>query len=68
MLLVIYIPLFLGCSIAASAIAFLVGRCGRRLPIDGQLPQVVRTARFGCEGGQPCATTQATKPSWPYVP
>jgi len=68
MLLVIYLPLFLGCSFAASAIAFLAGRCGRRLPVDGQLPRVVQTARFGRADGQPRVAAQATKPSWPYVP
>lgn len=46
MVTVMYTFLFLGCSIALSVVAFLVGRCGRKLPIDGALPRVVRSVRF----------------------
>jgi hypothetical protein len=46
MVTVMYIFLFLGCSIALSVVAFLVGRCGRKLPIDGALPRVVHSVRF----------------------
>ena len=46
MLFAIYTLLSLGCSIVVGGVSFLVGRCGRRLPVDGQLPQVVGSARF----------------------
>jgi hypothetical protein len=46
MVTVMYTFLFLGCSIALSVVAFLVGRCGRKLPIDGALPRVVHSVRF----------------------
>lgn len=46
MVTVMYTFLFLGCSVALSVVAFLVGRCGRKLPIDGALPRVVRSVRF----------------------
>lgn len=36
----------LTCSITMSVLAFMVGRCARRLPIDGMLPRVVRSTRF----------------------
>jgi len=45
MLFAIYTLLSVGCCVAASGVAFLVGRCGRRLPVDGRLPQVVGSAR-----------------------
>jgi hypothetical protein len=32
----------LACSTAMSILAFMVGRCGRKLPIDGMLPRVVQ--------------------------
>ena len=32
------IPVALACSTAMSILAFMVGRCGRKLPIDGMLP------------------------------
>ncbi|MBO0806209.1 MAG: hypothetical protein J2P25_24440 [Nocardiopsaceae bacterium] len=34
-------------STGMSILAFMVGRCGRKLPIDEMLPHVVRSARFG---------------------
>jgi hypothetical protein len=39
----------LACSAVMSALAFMVGRCGRKLPIDGMLPRVVHSARFRSE-------------------
>ena len=51
MVTVMYTFLFLGCSIALSVVAFLVGRCGRKLPIDGALPRVVHSVRFSHEPG-----------------
>jgi hypothetical protein len=29
----------LACSTAMSVLAFMIGRCGRKLPIDGMLPE-----------------------------
>jgi len=49
MVIVIYTFLLLGCSIALSVVTFLVGRCGRKLPIDNALPRVVRSIRFSPE-------------------
>jgi hypothetical protein len=43
----------LACSTAMSILAFMVGRCGRRLPIDGMLPRVVHSARFSPEKDRP---------------
>jgi hypothetical protein len=48
-MIVIVFLLFIGGSVLMSCIAFLVGRCGRRLPVDGMLPRVVTSARFGPE-------------------
>lgn len=41
------------CSAAMSILAFMVGRCGRKLPIDGMLPRVVYSARFSAEKDRP---------------
>jgi hypothetical protein len=41
--------LTLACSAVMSILAFMIGRCGRKLPIDGMLPRVVRSARFSPE-------------------
>ena len=63
--IVIYALFTVVCSISLSIVAFLVGRCGRRLPIDGMVPRVVHSARWGSEGDRMCATPDATRPSWP---
>jgi hypothetical protein len=56
----------LACSTAMSIVAFMVGRCGRRLPIDGMLPRVVHSARSGPEkDGRPYAGTR--EPRWPHA-
>lgn len=34
------------CSTVLSLLAFMVGRCARKLPVDEMLPQVVSSARF----------------------
>jgi hypothetical protein len=47
------ILLALASSTAMSVLAFMVGRCGRKLPIDGMLPHVVHCARFGPEAERP---------------
>jgi hypothetical protein len=42
-LAVIIIFFALACSAAMSILAFMIGRFGRKLPIDGMLPRVVRS-------------------------
>jgi hypothetical protein len=66
MFIVIYTLLLLGCSTVLSVVAFLVGRCGRRLPVDGTLPRVVRSARF--DRADDCSGTvlDGRSPRWPY--
>jgi hypothetical protein len=56
MIFATYTLLFFGCSLVMSGLAFLAGRCARRLPIDGQLPRVVGTARFDSGDDQQCTT------------
>jgi hypothetical protein len=69
MVIVIYTVLLLSCSAVMSAVAFLVGRCGRRLPIDDMLPRVVRRARFDAEDGWSpnAASAPAAAPRWPHA-
>jgi cytosine/uracil/thiamine/allantoin permease len=71
MVIVIYTVLLLSCSAVMSAVAFLVGRCGRRLPVDDMLPRVVRRARFDAEDGwSPSAASAAAPapaPRWPHM-
>ena len=55
----------LACSTAMSILAFMVGRCGRKLPIDGMLPRVVHSARFSPEKDRP---QYAPEPSGPNLP
>jgi hypothetical protein len=60
----IYTLLLVGCSIVLSTVTFLIGRCGRRLPIDGALPRVVHSARF------PASDNQSQTPGpgrWPQA-
>jgi hypothetical protein len=51
----------LACSAAMSILGFMVGRCGRRLPIDGMLPGVVHTAQFPTDKDTP----RSAPPTWP---
>jgi hypothetical protein len=55
----------LACSAAMSVLAFMIGRCGRRLPIDGALPRVVHSARFGLKAEELCPAPGPARPSWP---
>ena len=55
----------LACATATSVLAFIVGRCGRRLPIDGVLPRVVQSARFCPEKDWTRSAQEPTGPSWP---
>jgi hypothetical protein len=63
----IYAFFTIACSISLSAVAFLVGRCGRRLPIDGMLPRVVHSARFGPQDEPEHAAAGTQGPGWPHV-
>jgi hypothetical protein len=65
MVIVIYAILLLGCSVTLSAVAFLVGRCGRKLPIDDVLPRVVHSARFDADDDRPCTVSGSPGPRWP---
>jgi hypothetical protein len=47
MAMAIYLLFAFVCSLAMSSVAFMVGRCGRRLPIDSVLPRTVHGARWG---------------------
>ncbi|MGD0066124.1 MAG: hypothetical protein ABSB76_22095 [Streptosporangiaceae bacterium] len=51
--LVIVILFAIMCSAAQGIIDFMAGRCARRLPVGGMLPQVVYSARFGPETSRP---------------
>jgi hypothetical protein len=57
----------LACSAAMSILAFVVGRCGRKLPIDGMLPRVVRSARFSPDEDGPCPAPEPARPDWPHT-
>jgi hypothetical protein len=59
--------LALACSAAMSILAFMIGRCGRKLPIDGMLPRVVHSARFGPGKDKPCPAPEPTDKGWPYT-
>ena len=53
----------LACATATSVLAFMVGRCGRKLPIDGVLPRVVHSARFSPEQDRPRPAPEPAGPS-----
>jgi hypothetical protein len=57
----------LACSTATSILAFMVGRCGRKLPVDGMLPRVVQSARFSPEKDKPRPAPEPARPSRPYA-
>jgi hypothetical protein len=57
----------LACSTAMCILAFMVGRCGRRLPIDGMLPRVVHSARFSPDKDRPRPAPGPGSPSWPHA-
>ena len=65
MVIVMYTLLLLGCSTVLSVVTFLVGRCGRRLPIDDMLPRVVQSARFGSEDHCSRTISGDSCPRWP---
>jgi hypothetical protein len=57
----------LACSTAMSILAFMVGRCGRKLPIDGMLPRVVHSARFSPETDSEHPAPEPGRPHWPHA-
>ena len=63
--LAVIILVALACSTAMSILAFMVGRCGRRLPIDGMLPRVVYGARFHPEKQGLRLASEPTRSNWP---
>jgi hypothetical protein len=54
------------CSTAMCILAFMIGRCARKLPVDGTLPRVVHSARFSPEIDRPDRAPEPARPSWPY--
>jgi len=67
MVIVLYTLLLLGCSTVLSVVAFLVGRYGRKLPIDDMLPRVLHTARFEPEDDRPRSLPGGSGPKWPHA-
>jgi hypothetical protein len=65
--LAVIIIFALACSTAMSILAFRVGRCGRKLPIDGMLPRVVHSARFPPEKGRAHPAPEPARPDWPHA-
>jgi hypothetical protein len=57
----------LACSTAMSILAFMVGRCGRKLPVDGMLPRVVHSARFSPEKDRPHPAPEPAGPGRPHA-
>jgi hypothetical protein len=53
------------CSTTMSILAFMIGRCARKLPIDGMLPRVVHSARFSPERNRPRSAPESSTPGWP---
>jgi len=65
MALAAFILIAFACTTATSVLAFMVGRCGRKLPIDGALPHVVQSARFCPEKDWTRPAPEPARPSWP---
>jgi hypothetical protein len=57
----------LACSTAMSILAFMVGRCGRKLPIDEMLPRVVHSARFSPQKDRARPAPEHAGPGWPHA-
>jgi hypothetical protein len=57
----------LACSIAMSLLAFMIGRCARKLPIDVALPLIVHGARFSPDKDTPRPAPESAGPSWPHA-
>jgi hypothetical protein len=65
--LAVIILLALACSTVMSILAFMIGRCARKLPIDETLPRVVHTARFSPDKERPRRTPEPARPTWPHA-
>lgn len=65
--LAVIILFALACSAVMSIVAFMIGRCARKLPIDEMLPRVVHSARFSPDKDRPRHTREPTRPSWPHA-
>lgn len=65
--LAVIILVAVACSIAIGILAFMVGRCSRKLPIDEMLPRVVYSVRFSPEKDRPHPAPEPTRPGWPYA-
>jgi hypothetical protein len=57
--------LALAFSAVMSILAFMIGRCGRKLPIDGMLPRVVHRARSIPEQETPRHAREPARPGCP---
>ena len=57
----------LACSAVMSIVAFMIGRCARKLPIDEMLPRVVHSARFSPDRDGPRRVPEPAQPSWPHA-
>jgi hypothetical protein len=55
----------LACSAAMSILAFMIGRCARKLPIDGTLSHVVHSARFSLECDRKYPAPGSAGSNWP---
>lgn len=60
MKLAVIIVIALASSAATNVLAFMIGRCARKLPIDGTLPRVIHSARFISEKDRPPTRTRQT--------
>lgn len=67
MQLVIITLIALASATAMSVLAFMIGRCARKLPIDGMLPHVVYCARLSPQADRPRPAPEPARPIWPSV-
>jgi hypothetical protein len=65
--LAVIILFALACSAVMSILAFMIGRCARKLPIDEMLPRVVHSARFSPDKDRPRRAPEPARPSWPHA-
>jgi hypothetical protein len=63
----VIILIALACSTAMSILAFMVGRCGRKLPIDEMLPRVAFGPRFSPEADRPHPCPNPRDTNWPHA-
>jgi hypothetical protein len=63
--LAVIIVFALACSTAMGIVAFMVGRCCRKLPVDGMLPRVVHSARFTPVKDRPRYAPEPSGSIWP---